>query len=33
MEENGTPGGPLSQLKTLLGTQSNQVNMYFFSGC
>ena len=32
LEENGTPGGPLSQLKTLLGTQIDQVHICFFGG-
>ena len=32
LEENGTPGGPLSQLKTLLGTQIDQVHIYFYGG-
>ena len=32
LEENGTPGGPLSQLKTLLGTQIDQVHICLISG-
>lgn len=32
LDESGTPGGPLSQLKSLLRTPSNEVNISFFGG-